>query len=110
MFRRKIQIHLSKNVLDLYKNVYQIHFCEYSNQKVNGRMRVLNVAEKNDAAKNIAGHLSGGNLQRVILPSILFKKDLYLIVSFLFNFREKVFQNLIKYTNLVIVFKGHPAQ
>jgi len=28
-------------------------------------MRVLNVAEKNDAAKNIAGHLSGGNLQRV---------------------------------------------
>ncbi|XP_025418842.1 DNA topoisomerase 3-alpha [Sipha flava] len=64
MFRRKIQIHLSKNVLDLYKNVYQIHFCEYSNQKVNGRMRVLNVAEKNDAAKNIAGHLSGGNLQR----------------------------------------------
>lgn len=29
-------------------------------------MRVLNVAEKNDAAKNIAGHLSGGNLQRVI--------------------------------------------
>jgi len=30
-------------------------------------MKILNVAEKNDAAKNIAGHLSGGNLQRVLI-------------------------------------------
>jgi hypothetical protein len=28
-------------------------------------MKVLNVAEKNDAAKNLAGYLSGGNLRRV---------------------------------------------
>lgn len=29
-------------------------------------MKVLNVAEKNDAAKNIAGHLSRGTSNRVI--------------------------------------------
>jgi len=28
-------------------------------------MKILNVAEKNDAAKNLAGYLSGGNLRRV---------------------------------------------
>lgn len=49
----------------LFKNVYQLRFSRYSNKEVNCKMRVLNVAEKNDAAKNIAGHLSGGNLQRV---------------------------------------------
>ncbi|XP_025202861.1 DNA topoisomerase 3-alpha [Melanaphis sacchari] len=60
MFLKKNQINLSV----LFKNVYQIHFCGYSNKEVISRMRVLNVAEKNDAAKNIAGHLSSGNLQR----------------------------------------------
>lgn len=30
-------------------------------------MKILNVAEKNDAAKHIAGYLSGGNSQRVNL-------------------------------------------
>lgn len=49
----------------LYNNVYQLCFCKYLTKEVNCKMRVLNVAEKNDAAKNIAGHLSGGNLQRV---------------------------------------------
>lgn len=49
----------------LFNNVYQLCFCKYSTKEVNCKMRVLNVAEKNDAAKNIAGHLSGGNLQRV---------------------------------------------
>lgn len=49
----------------LFKNVCRIHFCQYSSTK--SKMRVLNVAEKNDAAKNIAGHLSGGNLNRVII-------------------------------------------
>lgn len=48
----------------LFKNVYRIHFNRYSIKEVSKKMRVLNVAEKNDAAKNIAGHLSGGNLQR----------------------------------------------
>lgn len=62
MFLRRNEI----NLWSLFKNVYRIHLCEYSNKEVSGRMRVLNVAEKNDAAKNIAGHLSGGNLQRVI--------------------------------------------
>lgn len=28
-------------------------------------MKILNVAEKNDAAKNLAGYLSGGNIRRV---------------------------------------------
>jgi len=28
-------------------------------------MKILNVAEKNDAAKNLAGYISGGNLRRV---------------------------------------------
>lgn len=32
----------------------------------NCTMRVLNVAEKNDASKNIAWHLSGGNVFKVI--------------------------------------------
>jgi len=67
---------LKRNEINLwvpFKNVYQIHFCGYSNKGLSGKMRVLNVAEKNDAAKNIAGHLSGGNLQRVInLKFILF--------------------------------------
>lgn len=75
MFRRKNPINLSRNLSVLFKNVYRIHFCEYSNKEVNCRMRVLNVAEKNDAAKNIAGHLSGGSLQRVILLLILFQND-----------------------------------
>lgn len=51
--------------LVLSQNVYRIHFCRYTTRELNSRMRILNVAEKNDAAKNIAGHLSGGNLQRV---------------------------------------------
>jgi hypothetical protein len=29
------------------------------------KMKILNVAEKNDAAKNLAGYLSGGNIRRV---------------------------------------------
>lgn len=62
MFHKKSQIKLSI----LFKNVVRIHFCDSYNKKISSKMRVLNVAEKNDAAKNIAGHLSGGNLQRVI--------------------------------------------
>ncbi|VVC35662.1 Hypothetical protein CINCED_3A013138 [Cinara cedri] len=60
MFHKKNQIKL----LILLKNAYRKHFRGYSNKEINLKMRVLNVAEKNDAAKNIAGHLSGGNLQR----------------------------------------------
>lgn len=70
MFYKNCKIKLSI----LFKNVFQIHFCGYSNKEVNFKMRVLNVAEKNDAAKNIAGHLSGGNLHRVILLYKLFPK------------------------------------
>lgn len=38
---------------------------ETTSSSVISDMGVLNVAEKNDAAKHIAGYLSGGNLQRV---------------------------------------------
>jgi hypothetical protein len=31
------------------------------------KMKILNVAEKNDAAKNLAGYLSRGNFKRVSL-------------------------------------------
>jgi len=44
-------------------------------------MRVLNVAEKNDAAKNIAGHLSGGNLQRVMFE-YFFNFQMFNIILF----------------------------
>lgn len=66
MFQQKIQNKLFSSL----KKVYQIYFCGYSKKEVKFKMKVLNVAEKNDAAKNIAGHLSGGNLQRVIFLSI----------------------------------------
>lgn len=39
-------------------------FCNQSN-KVTSKMKYLNVAEKNDAAKNIASQLSNGSSQRV---------------------------------------------
>ena len=35
------------------------------NYQANSTMKVLNVAEKNDAAKNIAGYLSRGTSRRV---------------------------------------------
>lgn len=35
------------------------------NKSTNHIMKVLNVAEKNDAAKNIAGYLSRGNCKKV---------------------------------------------
>lgn len=38
--------------------------CGEANATV-GQMKYLNVAEKNDAAKTIAGHLSNGSAQRV---------------------------------------------
>jgi len=66
----------------LFQNVYRICTCRYSNKELNTKMKVLNVAEKNDAAKNIAGHLSGGNLQRVIF-------------EYIFNFR--MFSSLLFY-------------
>lgn len=103
MFHKKSQIKFS----NLFKNVFRIHFCSSSNKEISSKMRVLNVAEKNDAAKNIAGHLSGGNLQRVILILNLFNN--YVAIMFLIYFREKVFQNLIKYMSLTILFKDHLA-
>jgi ABC-type phosphate/phosphonate transport system ATPase subunit len=41
------------------------------------KMKILNVAEKNDAAKNLAGYLSGGNLRRVsiIIPNLTNRKS-----------------------------------
>ncbi len=50
-------------------------------------MRVLNVAEKNEAAKNIAAILGRGQSNRVRFP----------ILSYVFS--AKVFQSLIKSMN-----------
>ncbi|XP_050421809.1 DNA topoisomerase 3-alpha [Adelges cooleyi] len=49
------------NVSNFRNNVNYIRYCQRLNEVKNpNRMRVLNVAEKNDAAKNIARHLSDG--------------------------------------------------
>lgn len=37
----------------------------YGKKSIESKMKFLNVAEKNDAAKTIAAHLSRGNSQRV---------------------------------------------
>ena len=39
--------------------------CTNTHARIEAGMKILNVAEKNDAAKNLAGYLSGGNLRRV---------------------------------------------
>lgn len=44
-------------------------------------MNVLNVAEKNDAAKNIAAYLSRGAYKRVI------KKSFQLIIKFIYFYK-----------------------
>lgn len=49
------------NVIKLTKNRIFI----VRNKSTNRIMKVLNVAEKNDAAKNIAGYLSRGNCRKV---------------------------------------------
>ena len=59
-------------------------------------IKVLNVAEKNDAAKNIAELLSRGRSQRVIF---FFAEIIYSEIIFSFLNRKKVFQSSIKYTN-----------
>ncbi len=72
----------------------------------NYTMKILNVAEKNDAAKNIAGFLSGGNSHRVrekfsltfIILSVSQSLNLY------FSFREKDYRNTIKFTNSITIF------
>ena len=51
-------------------------------------MRVLNVAEKNEAAKNIAAILGRGRITRVGL-----------LQSRLFSFSEKVILSLIRFMN-----------
>lgn len=52
-------------------------------------MKILSVAEKNDAAKHIAGFLSDGNVQRVIenFPFIIFYvKNVMWNFKFVFNY------------------------
>ena len=86
-------------------NLFQ-HKKYYSSQdKKMPPIKVLNVAEKNDAAKNIAELLSRGRSQRVIffnitvLEDIFFTKIIYSEIIFSFSNRKKVFQSSIKYTN-----------
>lgn len=69
-------------------------FCNQSN-KVISKMKYLNVAEKNDAAKNIANQLSNGASQRV-------KSNTFEMAKFIeiFNVsRAKVYQNSTKSTS-----------
>lgn len=63
-------------------------------------MKFLNVAEKNDAAKNIAAHLSRGSAQRVSTCAIIKPPPLaqYLNV-FLYLHSLKAYQNTIKSIN-----------
>lgn len=49
---------------------YSVNFNDKNNFPKLETMKVLNVAEKNDAAKNIAGLLGRGNCQRVRAISI----------------------------------------
>lgn len=66
--------------------------------KVATMHRVLNVAEKNDAAKSLARLLSKNAASMVKLTFFI-----RLIVHF-FSFSVKVFQDLIKFMNLIINF------
>lgn len=56
-------------------------------------MNVLNVAEKNDAAKNIAAYLSRGAYKRVI------KKSFQLIIFFI-----KFIKDFIKFHLICFIF------
>ena len=65
--------------------------------------KVLNVAEKNDAAKNIAGVMSNGSNGKVSclsLKKVLIQSSQWI---FLFFYSEKVTQNLIRFMNFLIV-------
>lgn len=104
MFLRNSQIKLSI----LLKNVYRIDFCKYSSKEVNCKMRVLNVAEKNDAAKNIAGHLSGGNLQRVTLL-LCFKVIDTFYYYFFIQFQREGFSKFNKIYEFNHTFRGSPS-
>lgn len=53
-------------------NCLNINVRFYS-KKVGNIMKYLNVAEKNDAAKTIAGHLSNGRAQLVSIEYLLFQ-------------------------------------
>ena len=75
------------------------------------RVHVLNVAEKNDAAKNIAQLLSRGRSQRVSISprNSLYDHDMYYasnlhshsfqITSHFVLCRKKAYQNSIKFMN-----------
>lgn len=68
-FSRKLTIINKKIKSQLCSFSFQLNYSKSLNSKT--VMRILNVAEKNDAAKNIAGLLSGGNSQRVSIKKKL---------------------------------------
>ena len=70
-------------------------YCTQTNASI---MKYLNVAEKNDAAKNIAAILSGGASTRVCISQQLEKA--YLINQV--NSSEKVYQLTTKSMNLTV--------
>jgi hypothetical protein len=64
-FLRTIWYYRPKGWTQFYINNVRILCDKADPDKQHIAMKILNVAEKNDAAKNLAGYLSGGNLRRV---------------------------------------------
>ena len=60
-----ISIHVRKKLLVNVVRNFSNATVRLKSQREEVTMKVLNVAEKNDAAKNIAGHLSRGTSNRV---------------------------------------------
>ena len=99
-----------RTLTQLFKKPYN---CEqyYFNYRKMSRVHVLNVAEKNDAAKNIAQLLSRGRSQRVSISprNSLYDHDMYYasnlhshsfqITSHFVLCRKKAYQNSIKFMN-----------
>jgi hypothetical protein len=65
---RAIYYHTQKGKRQFhFNNARILRNNKVGNEKQVIKMKILNVAEKNDAAKNLAGYLSGGNFKRVSL-------------------------------------------
>lgn len=62
---RSIWYYRSKGWTQYHINNVRILCDKVDPDKQRIAMKILNVAEKNDAAKNLAGYLSGGNVRRV---------------------------------------------
>ena len=72
-------------IFDIVKlSLYESRQCYQQFVRLNSSvtvMKVLNVAEKNDAAKNIAGYLSCGTCNRVIEKTLFSLKNMKLYIQ-----------------------------